>query len=382
MSPPHRIPLADALAWSLLIVCIGCNADAPPVEPLAEVSPASTGAVAVSAAPVTRLSEQVPLDMQPLEVQDATRLPDGRIAYVSGRDLEVRISSTSGRVVPASFGRDGEGPGEFKSLKWIEQCGEDRIYTWDFLQDRISTFSLTGEFLGQFTIAGPSLTQLYCDRAGMVMALETPREALGPPSGNFEPMTARIIIVDGAGNSVSEHREVPMGRNRPLGTVTTGGFVGDNMIVGTAEEEAIQLRGRDGTVIRDIPLGPLSRTITPALYEAELDRIAAQVNENVRARVREVMSSIPMPASLPAYRSVVTDKEEVAWVTLSSLGDGKTRLVAVDVSTGSSSGVIGTLEFPFEAELLEAGSRYLLMRTASDDGDDVLVFELTLRSAR
>jgi hypothetical protein len=370
------------LVWSLVIVCIGCKAEAPSAEPLAADSPASTGAVTVSAAPVTRLSEQVPLEMQPLEVQDATRLPDGRIAYVSGRDLQVRIASTAGRGVPASIGRDGEGPGEFKSLKWIERCGDDRLYTWDFLQDRLSTFSLTGEFLSQFTIAGPSLTRLYCDNAGMLMALETPREALGPPSGNFEPMTARILILDGTGKSMIEVKDVPMGRNRPLGTVTTGGFVGDNVMLGTAEEASIQLLQRDGALIREIPLGSVERTITPALYEAELDQIAAQTHENVRARVREALATVPMPPSLPAYRSIVTDKERVAWITLSSLGDGKTRLMAVDVSTASSSGVIGTLEFPFEAELLEAGSGYLLLRTPSDDGDDVLVFELTLGSAR
>lgn len=369
------------LVWSLLIVCIGCKSNAPSAEPPVEDSPASTGAVTVSAAPITRLSEQVPLDMQPLGVEDAARLPDGRIAYVSGQDLQVRISGITGREVPASIGREGEGPGEFKSLKWIEQCGEDRIYAWDFRQDRISTFDLTGEFLSQFTIAGPSLTRIYCDRTGMIMALETPRAALGLPEGSFEPLTARVVFLDKTGERVFEMDDVPMGRNRPLGTVTTGGFVGDNVILGTAEEASIQLLQRDGTLVHEIQLGPVERTITPALYEAELNEIAGQAHENVRARVREALAAIPMPAALPAYRSIVTDKERLAWITLSSTGDGKTRLIAVDVSNGSSSGVIGTLEFPFEAQLLEAGSGYLLLHTSSDDGDDVLVFELTVQSA-
>jgi hypothetical protein len=64
------------------------------------------------------------------------------------------------------------------------------------------------------------------------------------------------------------------------------------------------------------------------------------------------------------------------------VGDGKTRLIAVDASVGSSPAVIGTVEFPFEAELLEAGSGYLLLLTSSDEGDDVLVYEFTLGSVR
>jgi hypothetical protein len=362
----------------LLIICIGCNADTPAPEPPAENVPTSTGAVVISVEPVTRLSERLPQDLQPLEIEDATRLPDGKIAYVSGRDLMFHMTSASGREVPASFGRDGEGPGEFKSLNWIEQCGEDRMYAWDFLQDRLSTFSLTGEFLRQVTIAGPSLTRLYCDNAGMFMALETPRAALGPPDGSFEPMTARLLLLDSTGEAVSELTDVPMGRNRPLGTVSTGGLVGENVLLGTAEQEAVQLLDRGGTVLREIPLGELDRTITPALYQAELDRIVAQTHPNVQGRIREMLSTVPMPASLPAYRSIVTDKERLAWITLSSVGDGKTRLIAVDASSGSSSGVIGTVEFPFEAELLEAGSGYLLLRTSSDAGDDVVVYEITI----
>jgi hypothetical protein len=191
-------------------------------------------------------------------------------------------------------------------------------------------------------------------------------------------MTARLLLLDSTGEAVSELTDVPMGRNRPLGTVTTGGFLGENIVLGTAEEESIQVLQRNGTLVREIALGDLDRTITPALYQAELDRIVAQTHPNVQGRIREMLSTVPMPPSLPAYRSIVTDKERLAWITLSSVGDGKTRLIIVDASAGLSSGVIGTVEFPFEAELLEAGSGYLLLRTSSDAGDDVVVYEITI----
>ena len=367
-----------SLAGLLFIVCIGCNTDTPSPEPPAENVPVSTGAVVNSVAPVTRLSERLPQDLQPLEVADATRLPDGRFAYVSGRDMLFRVTSASGREVPASVGRDGEGPGEFTSLKWIEQCGADRLYIWDFLQRRISVFTLAGEFLHQFR--GLSLTRLYCDDAGNLMGLEMPREDPGPPGSNVEPVLARIVFLDDKGDVLTELDDFPMGRNRVLGPVTTGGFIGENVVLGTAEQASIELLQRDGTLVREIALGDLDRTITPALYQAELDHIVAQTRPDAHERIREMLSTVPMPASLPAYRSIVTDKERLAWITLSSLGDGKTRLIAVDASAGSSSGVIGTVEFPFEAELLEARSGYLLLRTSSDEGDDVLGYEITVRS--
>lgn len=369
-----------SLAAIALIACIGCNTDAPSPELPAENVPTSTGAVVISVEPVTRLSERLPQGLQPLEVADATRLPDGRFAYVSGRDMLFRLTSAADHEAPVSIGRDGEGPGEFTSLKWIEQCGADRLVTWDFLQRRIGVFTLAGEFLRQFR--GLSLTRLYCDNAGNLMALEMPREDPGPPGSNVEPILARIVFLDDKGDVLTELDGFPMGRNRPLGAVTTGGFLGENIVLGTAEEESIQVLQRNGTLVREIPLGDLDRTITPALYQAELDRIVSQTHPNVQGRIREMLSTVPMPASLPAYRSIVTDKERLAWITLSSVGDGKTRLIAVDASVGSSSAVIGTVEFPFEAELLEAGSGYLLLLTLSDEGDDVVVYEFTLGSAR
>ncbi len=366
-----------SLAAIVLIACIGCNLNAPSPEPPAENVPTSTGAVTVSVAPVDRLSEQVPQEMLPLEVDDATRLPDGGIAYVGGQDLMVRMTSASGREVPVSLGREGEGPGEFKSLKWIEQCG-DRLYTWDFLLRRISVFTLTGEFVEQFP--GLSLFRLYCDNSGNLMALETPRELQGLPGPDFEPLAARIVILDRDGGPVTELHDIPMARNRPLGTVTTAGFIGEHIVLGTAEQASIQLLQRNGTLVREIALGDLERTITPALYQAELERLVAQTHPDMHDRIREVLSTVPMPAALPAYRSIVTDRERLAWITLSSIGDRKTRLIVVDASAGSSSGVIGTVEFPFEAEVLEARSGPLLLLTLSDEGDDVLVYEITVGS--
>jgi hypothetical protein len=362
-----------SLAAMLLIACIGCNTDTLSPEQPTENVPTSTGAVVISAQPIARLSERLPQDLLPLEVADATRFPDGRFAYVSGRDLMFRMTSAAGREAPVSFGRDGEGPGEFTSLKWIEQCGADRLYTWDFLQRRIGVFTLAGEFLHQFR--GLSLTRLYCDDAGNLMALEMPREDPGPPGSNVEPVLARIVFLDDKGDVLTELDDFPMGRNRVLGPVTTGGFIGENVVLGTAEQASIQLLQRNGTLVREIALGDLERTITPALYQAELDRIVAQTHPDAHERIREMLSTVPMPASLPAYRSIVTDKARLAWITLSSLGDGKTRLIAVDASAGS---LIGTVEFPFEAELLEAGSGYLLLLASSDEGDDVLVYEITV----
>ena len=60
---------------------------------------------------------------------------------------EVRIFGIDG-VHRRTFGRDGEGPGEFARLYSVAWLG-DRLLALDSQQGRISEFSAEGEYLGQ-----------------------------------------------------------------------------------------------------------------------------------------------------------------------------------------------------------------------------------------
>ncbi|MYH48487.1 MAG: hypothetical protein F4151_02875 [Gammaproteobacteria bacterium] len=78
--------------------------------------------------------------------------PDGTLFVADGFNREVRVFGLDG-VHQRTFGRNGEGPGEFRSpysLAWVG----DRLLTLDPNLGRIGEFSAEGEWLGQQRIEG------------------------------------------------------------------------------------------------------------------------------------------------------------------------------------------------------------------------------------
>ena len=78
--------------------------------------------------------------------------PDGTLFVADGINREVRVFGLDG-VHRRTFGRNGEGPGEFRSLYSLAWVG-DRLLTLDPNLGRIGEFSAEGEWLGQQRIEG------------------------------------------------------------------------------------------------------------------------------------------------------------------------------------------------------------------------------------
>ena len=78
--------------------------------------------------------------------------PDGTVFVADIANREIRVFGLDGSHL-RTFGRGGEGPGEFRSIYSIAWVG-DRLLTYDPSLGRIGEFSGTGEWLGQRRTAG------------------------------------------------------------------------------------------------------------------------------------------------------------------------------------------------------------------------------------
>ena len=73
--------------------------------------------------------------------------PDGEVYVADGRNFEVRVFGLNG-AHRRTFGREGEGPGEFQALSSLAWAG-DLLLTMDPMLGRVGEWSGAGEWLGQ-----------------------------------------------------------------------------------------------------------------------------------------------------------------------------------------------------------------------------------------
>ena len=79
-------------------------------------------------------------------IVDAFRLEDGRLVVADGPEFRISVYNADGRRV-STFGNDGEGPGEFRSIAAIWSAGGDSIGVYDSRLQRITRFGADGSVI-------------------------------------------------------------------------------------------------------------------------------------------------------------------------------------------------------------------------------------------
>ena len=109
--------------------------------------------------------------------------PDGTVFVADAANQEIRVFGLDGAHI-RTFGRDGEGPGEFRSIYSVAWVG-DRLLTYDPHLGRVGEFSGEGEWLGQRRTAGGVTGSAAHIRFYPVGENEVFRFALGPGTGTL-----------------------------------------------------------------------------------------------------------------------------------------------------------------------------------------------------
>ena len=163
LGSPSRLPFA--LHILLAGIAASCGPDATPAGDLTITTDTVGGIVRVTntgTAPAWQLTPVVSIGPTSLSetgapeefgrVNSAGLGPDEAVFVADGLNHEVRVFGLDG-VHRRTFGRNGEGPGEFRSLYSVAWMG-DRLLTLDSSLGRIGEFSADGGWLGQQRIEG------------------------------------------------------------------------------------------------------------------------------------------------------------------------------------------------------------------------------------
>ena len=337
----------------------------------------------IGAEPVVSIGEVVGEEAYLLnQVSDAVILPDGRVVVANTGTNELRVYDAAG-VHLATWGRKGEGPGEFMDLVGVDVWPGDSVVAWDFRNRAISVFDSGGTFGRSFVL-----------ESGTDRPLE-PRFAFS--DGSF---LGRHEVVTGQGHRRSkvsyERRDGDGRRWRDYGTHdgvdsfagTIGGGIiftvarlpfsrglhtarwGDVVIITPDDEYRIlAYDGTDGSLARIVRREHANRAPTGAeakqALESTLER--SGFDAGMLDMVRDGFKDVPVVESFPAFRTLLTDPLDHLWVREASLPDVD-RPAPLWTVFDPEGRALGFVETPAGLTIYEIGADYLLGQATDEMG--------------
>lgn len=319
-----------------------------------------------------------PEEYQFTSIRSALRLPDSRIVVASFRNPpDIRFYAPDGSHL-FTVGRDGDGPGEFRVVSWIEYLSGDTLRVLDSSQARLSYFDLDGKLLAAEPIrdvAGRPVRTLPIEPGfsnGDFLVPVSPRSQ-NQQHGRFRvqvplllvslsrPTIDTLVTVSGTEYFIQASgwgKQVKFGAGPP-GTLADT----DRFLVTTGEAYRIDEYSKDGVLRRSFRRIAQRRPVRPedvAALEAN------QLQRTPNAESRRWVNEIPHADSMPVYRgTILLDSEANIWARhYSSPLDS---IAQWDVFNPEGQ-YVGTVEIPLAFELFQVGSDEVIGRWRDELG--------------
>lgn len=301
----------------------------------------------------------------------ATMLTDGRIVIGDDGPKELRVFDRGG-VHLATWGGQGEGPGEFGpgQLWGMATLPGDSILVWEYLYPELTVFGPDGEFARRFI---PERSRWdYWDRRSHLWPLDVTRNGLilaGQDDVHADP--ADVEVWDAGGGlrgSLGAHpgREPVM-----FGRSVRRRAWGDLFIVSSNRRYELRAFARDGSLARIVRMDHALRVPTDAHVEAQIHERVSRIVETVdeRARRRKELRAMPVAEHLPAFAAVRDDRLDHLWV-YEYEAPGEEMPGTIFTVFDPEGRVLGFFELPERMGILEIGEDYILARVRDELGVD------------
>ena len=397
------------LLSGLLAACTGTGGSPAVVRDSAGVR------IVESTGPLWRRGQQWTIDERPLldiggnsadphydllQVVDAVRLSDGRIAVMNDGIPDLRFYDSTGRYL-GTTGRAGDGPGEFRRIASIQVGRGDSIYLYDSQLRRVNRIAPDGTFLSSVPVLasggkmGLQPLARFPDGSWAAVAQKLP--SLGG-SGGVQRDTVAVLhlpaTLEGLGDTIGSFPGTEIflstggeGEQRfarlmlvPFGLSTTFALQDTLIDVGNPERYEIRAYRTDGTLAR-ILRRPVAREW---LTRAELDRMEADELASVDARGKERLQAAwrdaPAPSLKPAFGAIHADRNGNLWVE-------HVRVVRADGGTAdvfdALGRLLGSVALPRGLQVTRIGPDYVVGVWRDDmDLEHVRMYRLTSRPPR
>lgn len=342
------------------------------------------------------------------DVVGATVLRDGSIAVANEGTQELRIFDRDGQHIQ-TFGREGEGPGEFRSLSWLGLTDGDTLVTFDDRLRRATWFTESGDVVRILTIepeeADPANATPYgltsAEPVGIARGRLFVRAGYLRRSGEGEYRdTFAVAVVDERGAWVDTlglyaGRELffhaaPSGLTVALppifGRDTHVATFAGRLVAGSTERfeldvydvSALQIK-----VVTSVDLAPVTQSEVDAWLRDRRDGADHLTGEFAEV-ARFVRERAPVRQTLPAFQRLAVDGKRSIWVEEPyRVPDGSSRWIILAADGTPEARVVlpvrgpTTPATPPDLTIFEIGEGYILgLRRDEQEVEQVVVYGL------
>ena len=252
-------------------------------------------------------------------VQDIDADAHGNIYVVEGRLAHVRVYDGDGEY-QRTIGTRGQGPGELQMPIYVQVTDRDEIAVHDYSGQRLSFFSMEGEFLRQKSTAstGSPFIPIWIDPQGSLTTIA----AFGPPpvgGKQLKYFNADLELI-----SMITKEERDMRKTFDIGKPTWFCDVSNSgrIFWGNSEEYTINILDSDCTLIRRITKEYEPHAITAEDKEYYRERYASALERGLKIEFR---------SHYPAFGEINVDEEERLFVRTFKKVEGRDNRYYHDV---------------------------------------------------
>lgn len=404
---PRRTTRSLVTSHAVLVILIALAAAAcgdagatRPVEPVVRDSAGVTileypegvwdGAppIPLAEAPTVRIGTLDGADeLQLTQVGDAVRMEDGSFAILERRAREVRVFGSDG-AFRHRFGREGEGPGEFRSATSLHLVPGDTLAVWDSGAGRLTWFGPDGVHLRDRALApfagGARITSvprvwpeiLAIRGSGMTPNVESgryrdPLEVIRIPDRTSDeakavaafPGTERELRVASSGGEIVSIEIIGLWHYAQAHVVVAGpGIWETDGMTWHVRRWATDGSGVDRLLRVHEPPRRFTQALIDEVHAAELEGQDPETRERIRAR----HGNAEYPEFVPPIMDLFVDAEERLWIGLGevppvSLPSGMGRELRRWLVFDADGTLAGRVELPPRSRPLHADLEGVLL---------------------
>jgi len=252
-----------------------------------------------------------------------SRRPDGSLMIADGSSREVRVFSADGEFL-GSFGGSGDGPGEFRSLRRIENAGDTLLALG---RGRVTVAAHDLTLVRTFSIDPWTMDLHYLDGGWILPEVSRPvlpMDGLAGPVRRPEP----LVLLDSEGTRIDSVGEMPGAEVYVL--VRDGSYVGAaphffgkrshvaalgrHILLGSSDRMQMEEMDPSGNLVRILRIPDYPLDLSDAQIASERDLLLGRLTPG--HPLRASFEAAPASETRPAFTDILVDPSGAVWLEL------------------------------------------------------------------